>query len=70
MRLYEGKGGKLQALEKDLKPRVELSCPRQKQIAVIEFASFGDPFGACGHYVEGNCTSPAARQVAEKVINL
>ncbi|KAA3462829.1 beta-galactosidase 13-like [Gossypium australe] len=66
VRLFEGKGGKLVALEKDLKPRVELACPSQKQIVTVEFASFGDPFGACGHYVEGNCTSPVAKQVVEK----
>ncbi|MBA0743125.1 hypothetical protein Gogos_005843 [Gossypium gossypioides] len=66
VRLFEGKGGELVALEKDLKPRVELACPSQKQIVAVEFASFGDPFGACGHYVEGNCTSPVAKQVVEK----
>ncbi|PPD87890.1 hypothetical protein GOBAR_DD15162 [Gossypium barbadense] len=66
VRLFEGKGGKLVALEKDLKPRVELACPGQKQIVAVEFASFGDPFGACGHYVEGNCTSPVAKKVVEK----
>ena len=67
MRLFESKGGNLQAKVNDLKPKAELTCPDQKQIVAIEFASFGDPFGACGSFFVGNCTSPISKEVAEKV---
>ncbi|XWS62646.1 hypothetical protein CRYUN_Cryun06bG0028500 [Craigia yunnanensis] len=66
VRLFESKGGKLRAKENDLKPKAELTCPNQKQIVAVEFASFGDPFGACGGYFVGNCSSPASKEVAEK----
>ncbi|KAE8716315.1 hypothetical protein F3Y22_tig00110125pilonHSYRG00054 [Hibiscus syriacus] len=50
----------------DLKPKAKLTCPDQKKIAAVEFASFGDPFGGCGALVQGNCTAPASNQVVEK----
>ena len=70
MRLFESKGGNLRAKVNDLKPMAELTCPNQKQIVAVEFASFGDPFGACGGYFVGNCSSPASKEVAEKVITV
>ncbi|XVF45535.1 hypothetical protein PTKIN_Ptkin02bG0214000 [Pterospermum kingtungense] len=66
VRLFESKGGNLRAKVNDFKPKVELTCPNQKQIVAVEFASFGDPFGACGSYSVGNCSSPASKEVAEK----
>ncbi|XVF00877.1 hypothetical protein REPUB_Repub04eG0039700 [Reevesia pubescens] len=65
-RLFESKGGILRAKVNDLKPKAELTCPNHKQIVAVEFASFGDPFGSCGGYFVGNCTSPASREVIEK----
>ncbi|XVE93849.1 hypothetical protein REPUB_Repub01dG0230300 [Reevesia pubescens] len=66
VRLFESKGGNLRAKVNDLKPKAELKCPNQKQIVAVGFASFGDPFGACGAYFVGNCSSPVSREVAEK----
>ncbi|XVF67927.1 hypothetical protein PTKIN_Ptkin10aG0161700 [Pterospermum kingtungense] len=66
VRLFESKGGNLRAKVNDLNPKAELTCPNQKQIVAVEFASFGDPFGACGNYMIGNCTSPVSKEVAEK----
>ncbi|TYH31708.1 hypothetical protein ES288_A01G194100v1 [Gossypium darwinii] len=65
-RLFETKNGSLQAKVNDLKPRAELKCPGKKQIVAVEFASYGDPFGACGAYFIGNCTAPESKQVVEK----
>ncbi|GMJ08130.1 beta-galactosidase 13 [Hibiscus trionum] len=66
-RWFENKAGIVRPLVNDLKPKVELTCPDQKKIAAVEFASFGDPFGSCGSYVQGNCTAPASKQVVEKL---
>ncbi|KAE8719129.1 Beta-galactosidase 11 [Hibiscus syriacus] len=66
-RLFENKGGVIRPLVNDLKPKAELKCPDQKVISVVEFASFGDPFGSCAAFVQGNCTAPATKQVVEKL---
>lgn len=66
VRLFESKGGNLRAKVNDLKPKAELTCPNQLQIVAVEFASFGDPFGACGNYMVGNCTSPVSKEVVEQ----
>ncbi|PPD92709.1 hypothetical protein GOBAR_DD10341 [Gossypium barbadense] len=65
-RLFETKNGSLQPKVNDLKPKAELICPGKKQIVAVEFASYGDPFGACGAYFIGNCTAPESKQVVEK----
>ncbi|XP_039014932.1 beta-galactosidase 13-like [Hibiscus syriacus] len=65
-RLFKNKAGIVRPLVDDLKPKAELTCPDQKKIAAVEFASFGDPFGSCGALVQGNCTAPASKQVVEK----
>ncbi|KAE8724709.1 hypothetical protein F3Y22_tig00009942pilonHSYRG00126 [Hibiscus syriacus] len=66
-RLFENKGGGIRPLVNDLKPKAELKCPDQKVISLVEFASFGDPFGSCAAFVQGNCTAPATKQVVEKL---
>ncbi|XVE48861.1 hypothetical protein DITRI_Ditri01bG0035800 [Diplodiscus trichospermus] len=66
VRLFESKGGNLRAKVNDLKPKAELTCPDQKQIVAVEFASFGDPIGSCGGFLVGNCTSPTSKEVVEK----
>ncbi|XP_021629045.2 beta-galactosidase 13 [Manihot esculenta] len=50
----------------DLRPSAHLRCPDGKKIIAVEFASFGDPYGACGGYVLGNCTSPLSMLVVEQ----
>lgn len=44
-----------------------LSCPDNKVFKVVEFASFGNPYGDCGSFSHGNCTSPDIQQVVEKL---
>ncbi|GMI88071.1 beta-galactosidase 13 [Hibiscus trionum] len=63
--LFENKAGIVRPLVDDLKPKAELTCPDQKKIVSVNFASFGDPFGSCGALVQGNCTAPASKQVVE-----
>ncbi|KAJ3671146.1 hypothetical protein LUZ60_008572 [Juncus effusus] len=36
-------------------PKVHLFCENNKKIASIKFASYGNPNGVCGSYVEGTC---------------
>lgn len=51
----------------EVKSKAHLICPNKKVIAKIEFASFGDPYGACGYYALGNCSSPISQQIVEQV---
>ncbi|XP_057962376.1 beta-galactosidase 13-like [Malania oleifera] len=50
----------------DAKPKAHLRCPENKVIVNIDFASYGDPYGACGNYAIGNCTSPNSKKVVEQ----
>ncbi|GAA0140504.1 galactosidase [Lithospermum erythrorhizon] len=43
-----------------------LYCPQGKVVKAIEFASYGNPEGACGYFKLGSCTSPNSQQVAEQ----
>ena len=37
------------------KEPVTIQCPTNNSIVRVVFASFGNPSGACGKYVEGSC---------------
>lgn len=50
----------------DLKPKAHLTCPNHKVIVRVDFASFGNPFGACGSYTLGSCTSPNSKKIVEQ----
>ncbi|KAF8033180.1 hypothetical protein BT93_D1935 [Corymbia citriodora subsp. variegata] len=50
----------------DAKPAAHLKCANHKKIVAIEFASFGDPYGICGNFKQGQCTSPISKDVVEK----
>ncbi|KAL8104493.1 hypothetical protein AgCh_028638 [Apium graveolens] len=63
---YERKSNKLWLLDDGLKEGAQLHCPAGKVIEKVEFASFGDPIGACGLYSLGNCHSPISQQVVEQ----
>ncbi|XP_023523717.1 beta-galactosidase 16-like isoform X1 [Cucurbita pepo subsp. pepo] len=49
------------------RPKVRLSCPTNKNISSILFASFGTPSGDCQSYATGTCHSPSSRAVAEQL---
>ncbi|XP_056169560.1 beta-galactosidase 11-like [Syzygium oleosum] len=50
----------------DAKPAAHLKCANHKKIVAIEFASFGNPYGICGNFNYGKCTSPISKDVVEK----
>lgn len=59
-------GSKVHDVVDDVKPKAHLKCPNKKVITSVDFASFGDPFGSCGHFNLGNCTSSSSKQVVEQ----
>ncbi|KAF5185581.1 Beta-galactosidase [Thalictrum thalictroides] len=59
-------GNTLHSVVDDAKPLARLKCPNHKVITSVEFASFGDPFGSCGHFNLGNCTSASSLKIAEE----
>ncbi|KAL8106260.1 hypothetical protein AgCh_029881 [Apium graveolens] len=63
---YERKSNQLRLLDDGLKEGAQLHCPAGKVVEKVEFASFGDPIGACGLYSLGNCHSPISQQVIEQ----
>ncbi|XP_056164652.1 beta-galactosidase 13-like [Syzygium oleosum] len=48
------------------KPTANLKCSNHKKIIAIEFASFGDPYGSCGTFSLGKCTSSISKKVVEQ----
>ncbi|XP_074325969.1 beta-galactosidase 13-like [Apium graveolens] len=50
-------------LVEDMKAGARLTCPDDKVIVDVEFASFGDPIGACGMFSLGTCHSPNSMSV-------
>ncbi|WCJ39872.1 beta-galactosidase 11 [Euphorbia peplus] len=63
---FARKNSKFISVDDNLKPAAHLICPEKKKISAIQFASFGDPLGACGNYALGTCNAPSAKQVAEQ----
>ncbi|XP_043714479.1 beta-galactosidase 13-like [Telopea speciosissima] len=49
-----------------IKPQASLKCPNHKVIVEVEFASFGDPFGACGDFTIGTCTTVDTKEIVEE----
>lgn len=57
-------------LVEDMKTGAHLTCPDDKVIVDVEFASFGDPIGACGMFSLGTCHSPNSMSVVLEVIHI
>lgn len=64
---FERKENQLRPIVDELKAGARLNCPAGKVIVKVEFASFGDPVGACGMYSLGKCHSPSSQKVVEEV---
>ncbi|XP_031095712.1 beta-galactosidase 13-like [Ipomoea triloba] len=62
---WERTGNEFRPTVEDLKSGARLTCPDDKIIKKIEFASFGNPDGACGNLYAGNCTSPNSLKVVQ-----
>ncbi|KAF8410413.1 hypothetical protein HHK36_002942 [Tetracentron sinense] len=63
---WERHESQIRAVVDDVKPKAHLKCPNHKVIIDVNFASFGDPLGACGSYTIGNCTSPNSKKIVEQ----
>lgn len=50
-----------------LQPSAQLKCPNHKKIISVDFASYGDPVGACGNFALGTCDSPSTKGIVEQV---
>ncbi|KAF3440327.1 hypothetical protein FNV43_RR18611 [Rhamnella rubrinervis] len=63
---WKRKDGTIRTVVDDAKPSAHLQCPDSKQIVQIEFASYGNPFGACGRFSLGNCSSPISQKIVQE----
>ncbi|XP_059653985.1 beta-galactosidase 13-like [Cornus florida] len=63
---WERNDNQLRTVVKELKSAANLTCPDDKLIKSVEFASFGDPTGQCGNYTMGKCNSPNIQKVVEQ----
>lgn len=53
---------------KSTSPLLHLACPYPNQIiSSINFASFGTPYGTCGSYNHGKCSSSGALAIVQQV---
>ncbi|KAI9164958.1 hypothetical protein LWI28_005053 [Acer negundo] len=50
----------------DAKKSATLMCADNKKIVKVDFASYGNPFGACGNYMLGNCSAPNTMKIVEQ----
>ncbi|CAI9275733.1 unnamed protein product [Lactuca saligna] len=64
--IWKMEGGVLKTNIESPKPEAQLTCDPDKFIKEIQFASFGNPWGSCGTYIQGTCQSPNAKQVVKK----
>ncbi|CAN1192507.1 Beta-galactosidase 13 [Linum perenne] len=66
VRQWERKNDKFKPVGPEAKLGAHLRCPNGKKVNVVDFASYGDPLGACGGFVLGTCNSPVSKQVIEQ----
>lgn len=64
---WKRKDGTIRTVVDDAIPSAHLQCPDSKQIVQVEFASYGNPFGACGRFGLGNCSSPISQKIVQEV---
>ncbi|KAJ4714153.1 Beta-galactosidase [Melia azedarach] len=50
----------------DTRKSATLICHDNKEIVNVEFASYGNAFGACGNYNLGNCSAPNSKKIVEQ----
>lgn len=63
---WQRSGTDFVAVVEDLKSGAHLNCPVHKIIDKVEFASYGNPDGACGNLILGNCSSANSLRIAEQ----
>ena len=57
----------IRAVVDNLQAAAHLKCPNHKRIVAVEFASYGDPVGACGSFFMGKCNSASTKGIVEQV---
>jgi len=67
IRSFASKSQKLEPVGENLTPEAFITCPDQKKITAVEFASFGDPSGFCGGFTMGKCNAPSSKKIVEQV---
>lgn len=67
IRSFASKNQKLERVGENLTPEAFITCPDQKKITAVEFASFGDPSGFCGSFIMGKCNAPSSKKIVEQV---
>lgn len=60
----------IQKVFDDARRSATLMCPDNRKILRVEFASYGNPFGACGNYILGNCSAPSSKRIIKQVYHL
>ncbi|KAL5752456.1 hypothetical protein ACOSQ2_022963 [Xanthoceras sorbifolium] len=50
----------------DTRKSATLMCAENKEIVKVDFASYGNPFGACGNFILGNCSAPNTMKIVEQ----
>nr|CAB3454079.1 unnamed protein product [Digitaria exilis] len=66
IKTWDTDGDTIKLIAEDHSTRGTLSCPPEKTIQEVVFASFGNPEGMCGNFTVGTCHTPDAKQVVEK----
>ncbi|KAL9461779.1 hypothetical protein AB3S75_004721 [Citrus x aurantiifolia] len=56
----------IQKVFDDARRSATLMCPDNRKILRVEFASYGNPFGACENYILGNCSAPSSKRIIEQ----
>ncbi|AES89386.1 beta-galactosidase-like protein [Medicago truncatula] len=67
IRSFASKNQKLERVGENLTPEAFITCPDQKKITAVEFASFGDPSGFCGSFIMGKCNAPSSKKIVEQL---
>ncbi|KAK7310538.1 hypothetical protein RJT34_08104 [Clitoria ternatea] len=58
--------GEFLPAQKNMGIQSSLTCPPNKKITSVQFASFGNPKGFCGGFVMGNCNVASTQHIVEK----
>ncbi|ONM23189.1 Beta-galactosidase 11 [Zea mays] len=66
IKTWDTDGDKIKLIAEDHSRRGTLTCPPEKTIQEVVFASFGNPDGMCGNFTVGTCHTPNAKQIVEK----
>lgn len=64
---WSRENGVIKSIVETPKPTAHLVCSDNKTITEVNFASYGDPTGSCGHFLLGKCNAPNSQNIVEQV---